>query len=1199
MRQSGKISFFGFLLVFVLAGCFCEYFYQTSPQRVVHFNQFQSKLISKELSTARILKKMSNLLDNHSVNELINFSFPDDDISFYVYRGNELIFWSDHHLDVSSISLNDSVELHFVQLPNAYCVSKTLSADSLKLLALIKIKNNFPYENDQLINDFAKGFNLNKNVGIVGGSNLDKYAVFSSHGDYLFSLSEPTVPVYDERWALAGLISFLLFFLLFFVWYARGFSLSRTKSLQWKDFCGYVLITGALLAVMLYFNFPSVLLANKLFAPYLYAVPPLLNSTVHLTLLTVYIFSTVFLFYRHVQLGNSVSFLRSFGLLLMLPLYFLLFYYVLRGVVYHSGPQILILSFKNFSIFTVWMHILMLLWGIGFALLFFKIHTFLTRHYYIKIAFAIDAIFSCLFAMAAFKVFPEMWKLSFFSYLFLWIPLYGFYIVNFSRKRNVKLIIYVLFFSIFFIGNVVVLSNEKKFNKYRIAAENLSLNGTIENDQMTEILMEELDAQLSRDRFVNQLMRNSDSVEVLSEYLNNSYLRGFWNRFEVHINAVSKNSDLCKEYQLFLQEKGIKIKQTHFYNIIPNEKNISYLGVFSVLTAGNDSTCYFMEFYPRQNFRSYSFPNLLISSPPSILSQLNVSLARYDHRKLVYRNGNFVYPDVSNWIPFENSNYFVVHYADRRHYVYAPDRNTYLVLTENVQYGEGAYLLYFCYAFLAFFALCWLLQQVDDFFAKGRKFTLSFINRFQISFIALLILSFIGIFYSSVDYIRNNYEKEQIQNLENKKIYIQKALQNLYYWNKDLSDKNTQTLNLDLQDLSYTFHTDVHVYNNDGILVGSSQPLIFSKKLISNRIAPKPYFTEDANINQYENIGHLNYLTAYTDFFNGDYLQIGYIAVPQFFSQDEIQNEIESFISVIVHIYFVIILLVIILTLLIGNQISAPLMMLEKKLKEIRLGRRNEKIDYRYDDEIGQLVAQYNRTVDELEESARLLARSERESAWKSMARQVAHEINNPLTPMKLTIQQLSRTKKMDKEKFNEYFDKASQMLVEQIDNLSQIARAFSDFARMPEAKFERVELGELLKSEVEFFKHNYEKVDISFEGSKEPIYTFADPKQLIQVFNNLIKNAIQSIPENRQGKIEVKISTSHQQIEIRISDNGAGIPEDIRDKLFIPNFTTKSTGMGLGLAISKNIIEVTGGNISFTTQIDKGTTFIVTLPKA
>jgi len=1199
MRQRGKLIFFAFLLIFLMAGCFCEYLYQTSPQCVIHFNQFQSKLISKELIASRTLKQLDKLLDSHSVNELINFSFPDDDISFYVYHNNQLIFWSDHHLDVSSISLNDSVEPHFVQLPNAYCVSKTLSADSVKLLALIKIKNNFPYENEQLINDFARGFSLDKNVEIVGGTNRDKYAVFSSRGDYLFSLSEPTIPVYDERWALAGLISFLSFFFLFFVWYAKGFSFSGNKILDCKVFCGYAFVTGLLLAVMLYYNYPSVLLANKLFAPYLYAVPPLLNSTVHLTLLTVYILSTIFLFYRRVQLGNSVSFLKSFVLLSLLPLYFLLFYYVLRGVVYHSGPQILILSFKNFSVFTVWMHILMLLWGIGFALLFFKIHTYLTRHYYLKIAFVIDVFFSCLFAMVAFMIFPDIWKLSFLSYIFLWIPLYALYIVNFSRKRNVRLIFYVLFFSIFFIGNVVVLTNQKKFNKFKIAAENLSLNGTIENDQMTEILMEELDTQLSHDRFFNQLMRNDDSVEVISDYLNNNYLRGFWNRFEMRLNAAPQNSDLFSEYQLFLQEKGIKIKQTHFYSIIPSEKNISYLGVFTVLTARNDSTCYFMEFYPRQNFRSYSFPNLLISSPPSILSQLNISLAKYDHRKLVYRNGNFVYPDVSSWIPFENSNYFVVRYANRLHYVYAPDRNTYLVLTENIQYGTGAYLLYFCYAFLAFFALSWLLLQVYNFFGKRKKLTLSFINRFQISFIALLILSFIGIFYFSVDYIRNNYEKEQVQNLENKKIYIQKALQNLYYWNKDLSDKNSQTLNLDLQDLSYTFHTDVHVYNNDGILVGSSQPLIFSKKLISNRIAPKPFFTEDANINQYENIGHLNYLTAYTDFFNGDYLQIGYIAVPQFFSQDEIQNEIESFISVIVHIYFIIILLVIILTLLIGKQISAPLMMLEKKLKEIRLGRRNEKIDYRYDDEIGQLVAQYNRTVDELEESARLLARSERESAWKSMARQVAHEINNPLTPMKLTIQQLIRTKKIDKEKFDEYFNRASQMLVEQIDNLSQIARTFSDFARMPEAKFERVEVVELLKSEVEFFKHNYEKVEISFEGSKEPIYTFADPKQLIQVFNNLIKNAIQSIPENRQGRIEVEISTSHRQVVIHISDNGMGIPEDIRDKLFIPNFTTKSTGMGLGLAISKNIIEITGGNISFTTRIDEGTTFSVFLPKA
>ena len=143
-------------------------------------------------------------------------------------------------------------------------------------------------------------------------------------------------------------------------------------------------------------------------------------------------------------------------------------------------------------------------------------------------------------------------------------------------------------------------------------------------------------------------------------------------------------------------------------------------------------------------------------------------------------------------------------------------------------------------------------------------------------------------------------------------------------------------------------------------------------------------------------------------------------------------------------------MLAILLSLFIGKQLSAPLNMLETKLKEMRLGRRNEKIVYSLNDEIGQLVIQYNRTVDELEQSARLLAQSERESAWKSMARQVAHEINNPLTPMKLTIQQLQRTKKLDDKQFDDYFLKSSAMLIEQIDNLSRIAGTFSDFARMP-----------------------------------------------------------------------------------------------------------------------------------------------------
>jgi nitrogen fixation/metabolism regulation signal transduction histidine kinase len=287
------------------------------------------------------------------------------------------------------------------------------------------------------------------------------------------------------------------------------------------------------------------------------------------------------------------------------------------------------------------------------------------------------------------------------------------------------------------------------------------------------------------------------------------------------------------------------------------------------------------------------------------------------------------------------------------------------------------------------------------------------------------------------------------------------------------------------------------------------------------------------------------------------------------------------------------------LSLFIGKQLSAPLNMLQNKLKEMRLGRRNEKIDYNQNDEIGQLVIQYNRTVDELEQSARLLAKSERESAWKSMARQVAHEINNPLTPMKLSIQQLQRTKKLNDERFDDYFEKSTSMLIEQIDNLSRIAGTFSNFARMPEAKFERVDIAARLHSAVQLFANNNEQIQIDYKGPEKEVHVYADPEQLVQVFNNLLKNATQAIPDDRPGYIEINLWQETERIMIEIRDNGVGIESELYDKLFVPNFTTKSNGMGLGLAIAKNIIELSGGSISFTSGLNEGTTFRVILPKA
>ena len=254
---------------------------------------------------------------------------------------------------------------------------------------------------------------------------------------------------------------------------------------------------------------------------------------------------------------------------------------------------------------------------------------------------------------------------------------------------------------------------------------------------------------------------------------------------------------------------------------------------------------------------------------------------------------------------------------------------------------------------------------------------------------------------------------------------------------------------------------------------------------------------------------------------------------------------------------------------------------------------------YKPHDEISHLVTQYNLMVDELEKSAQLLAKSERENAWKTMARQIAHEINNPLTPMKLTIQQLQRTKSMDAETFDNYFKKSTALLIEQIDNLSRIAGLFSQFAKMPEMHLQPVNIAAKLNSVATLFENNTDGIQISCTGTDNDLYATTDDEQIMQVLNNLLKNATQALSGRTDGRIDIRLAQAGSMVRIDIADNGPGISDDIRDKIFVPNFTTKSTGMGLGLAISKNIVETSGGSITFTSEGGKGTTFTVTLPAA
>ena len=1187
------------LVICLATGFWCDYQYKNSPQHAINISSFQHQLIQKEVQAESTLNKMKDTLVHTSVDSLRNYPFAGDEISYYVFNKNKLVFWSDNHLETADSKLSQSTDWQFLQLPNAFCISKILSFKSIQIQAFIILKNNYPYENEELVNSYVKGFDLDKQIQMVNGSKTDKYAVFDSSNKYLFSFVEPKTPIFNEIWSLVGLIAYSLAFLIFFILYANSPRIFRKKTLP-LPFCLFLSgSVGLVIGLLLYFNLPALLFSNKLFTPFQYASNSLLTSISHLSVLTAYFLSTIYLFYFYTNLNLRKSFIARIAVQLLCVLYFVLVYYILSGLIYHSSIQLSILHFKDFSGITIWIHFLILVWGIGLCMLFFKTHKFIQSKQQIKQVLFIDIVLGLILGIGCLIISPQDTIRIAISFTALWISFYLYFL--FPKLKNIYgfIAFWVFLFSALLVCNSMIINNTKKIDKYKVLAQNIYINGNSENDRMADILLEELDKKINKDNRIGKILIRKDSLTIANNYLNKKYLRGFWSKYEMRLNMAPIHSELYNEYAQFISKSGNKLKKTHFFSVPANENNMSYIGQFQLNNRLSDSVFFYMEFYPRRNFKSYSFPDLLIASSADIQTQLNISIAKYDHNKLVFSSGKVEYPTESNWIPKSKSDFFNRIDKGRLNYIYTPNSKIFIVITEQELYKPAAYFLYLIYTFLAFFVICCLVVWIYFLSQRKWKYQLGLTTKFQYTFISLLIISFVGIFFVSVNFIEKNYREQQIANLESKKSYIQKELQEMYYWNQDLNEQNTQALNFYLQDLSYIYHTDIHVYDNRGQLISSSQPIIFNKNLIGTRISPTPFFNDNSTINQYEHIGKLNYLTGYTDFYNGDYLQIGFIAIPQFFSQDEIKTEIESFLSVIIHIYLIIIVLAVLLSLFIGKQLAAPLILLENKLKDMQLGRRNEKIDYTLKDEIGQLVIQYNRTVDELEQSAKLLAQSERESAWKTMARQVAHEINNPLTPMKLSIQQLQRTRKLNDRQFDEYFVKATAMLIEQIDNLSHIAGTFSDFARMPEANFERIDIASRLFSVVQLFANNNEHVQIEYIGTENSAFVYADPEQMVQVFNNLLKNAIQAIPNDREGEIQIKLVQTNELVVIEIADNGMGIENEVGEKLFVSSFTTKSTGMGLGLTISKNIIDLTGGKISFSTKVNEGTTFRIELPKA
>ncbi len=478
---------------------------------------------------------------------------------------------------------------------------------------------------------------------------------------------------------------------------------------------------------------------------------------------------------------------------------------------------------------------------------------------------------------------------------------------------------------------------------------------------------------------------------------------------------------------------------------------------------------------------------------------------------------------------------------------------------------------------------------------KKTNFNIGLTKRIYIAMLAVVVISSLVIALFTAVFFKNQNEKYHLSRLERKEKRVANSIK--YFTDKYDVQKDLNSIPREfyekIEELSKENEMELKIYDTKGGILLSLDEELNPLDSIPSNIFKEIYASSDSF---YILTKDKNNLSTYSILKNKNGENIGILNVPNYdFSTSSIETN--SFYKTLIELYIGLLIGAGIFAFFLSRNITRSLRLIGNKMKDVSINKKNEKLIWKNNDEIGELVNQYNTMVDELEQSANLLAESERETAWREMAKQVAHEIKNPLTPMKLNVQYLEQSLKPEDPEFKDKMGRFSQKMITQIDTLTEIANEFSSFAKMPTTSLAPVDLRLILRAVVGTFNDEI-KVVKELNGIEIAMIK-GDEGQLIRVFNNLMKNSSQAIPEGRIGVIQVILTEDDSDFFVEVKDNGKGISPSEYENIFTPNFTTKSSGSGLGLAIVKNIIKNHEGKISFESKVNIGTSFFVKLPKS
>lgn len=1153
---------------------------------------------------------------------------PPDGLTIFIFSNDSLVHWSDNIIEPEFSDLRPGVRF----FRNGYYDFILHPVPNGMVAGLLKIKNQFAFQNRYLHNHFNADLHIpdhfqisdSTSEGAIVIHDHQKRPAFYLTADPAISRTTPTL--WPAVLFLSGLFLGGVFILLSFTSIRNGSIVAPVALLAYTII---IRMAGLL------FQFPAALYDYGLFSPTNYASSFLLNSVGDLMLTSVIIALMTIIFYRLPFIRRAFrnpSSNKSPALFLSI-----LFTFIYAAFIHHLISGLIINSsipFNFGNIFELNAYSLSGIMIIGILLFtFYKVADgnlrLLWHSNNHKVRIPVTVIITTLILISLHLLFRDRTVLKDFGTAELLFTMC--ILLSLHAIRNIlnnlpyftRGLLVILLFSLF--GSYII----SGFNEHKERENRKLLAAKLENeqDQVAEYLFDDISKSVASDKIIarffaapyEEVLASVEDNDVIGRRMTQLYFTGYWSRYDVKVRCFNSDglpintggdpSWSMDYFQNRIRESGRTTANPYLWFAGSNSGRISYTAMIPVFDPDNHSVltgniAVLLESKLLQG--EGGFPELLLSDKvPYNNALIRYSYARYRDGLLVNQSGSYHYPvnpDGYLHLLKRNNDPDFLHYNGYCHLFYQTGKNGMLILSAQ-RPSIPEFITFFSYLFSCF-GLCFVIAYLLSLLFRGEHtIAFNFKSRIQATVVAVVIATMALTVTATVWYFNNNHQ-QNINNTINERMRLMMiAISN------ELSARSLNTigitdeLNYTFSKLSETLNTDFNIYSNDGRLIYTTRPKIYDQNLIAKTLHPRALYAltkgnESLHI-RYEKIGELSFLSAYEPERNNNNQLLGYINLPYFAKQDELRENISSFMVALINIYVLLFAFSILITFFISNRITRPLQLIQQRLSKTSLGKRNEPIDWKRDDEIGALVNEYNRMVDELSASAELLARSERESAWREMAKQVAHEIKNPLTPMKLSVQHLQRAWKEKNADMEGIMQRLTQTLIEQIDTLSNIANEFSNFAKMPKPQLEEIDLSSVIKNMVSLFSGNENITLTYYEHPGHSYRAHADREQLIRVFSNLMKNAVQSIPDDAKGHIHLELKKHGSMNLIIVKDNGSGIPIDEQIKIFTPNFTTKTGGMGLGLAMVKSIVESVGGSVTFKSKEGVGSEFMVLLPEA